>query len=202
VEPRGAARKPYIDAAIADANTYLAEGAFASASDRLSQFQADAKDDPRLVILNHRIADAEMAKKRADDQVADANKPQPPPSPDPASLATTGDAGTPPNTPALADAELAYRVSSIAAVKAQLRDPDSARFDSVVAYGKAGGYHYYCGIVNAKNGFGGYSGGQMFFVLPQVGAQIDSGTRSFKKTWKELCSDTSQAQVVDFNSPN
>jgi len=58
-----------------------------------------------------------------------------------------------------------------AAVRAQLRDLDSARFSSVqvvdfpssdnVPAGKA-----VCGQVNAKNGFGGYVGDRRFYYLP------------------------------------
>lgn len=49
------------------------------------------------------------------------------------------------------------------AVKEQLRDPDSARFDwpnGFVRYMPANGVETWatCGTVNAKNGYGGYTG--------------------------------------------
>jgi hypothetical protein len=47
----------------------------------------------------------------------------------------------------------------IEAVKAQLKDPDSAQFKGIVQSGPS----TYCGWVNAKNGFGGYSGFQLFY---------------------------------------
>ena len=45
------------------------------------------------------------------------------------------------------------------AVKAELRDPDSAQFSDVVS--EAG---VACGFVNAKNGYGGFSGKMAFVV--------------------------------------
>jgi hypothetical protein len=48
----------------------------------------------------------------------------------------------------------------IDAVKAQLKDPDSAKFRGLKPMGDKGGI---CGWVNAKNGYGGYSGYQVFF---------------------------------------
>lgn len=46
----------------------------------------------------------------------------------------------------------------IETVKAQLKDPDSAQFKGV----KETSPGYWCGWVNAKNGFGGYTGFQPF----------------------------------------
>jgi hypothetical protein len=46
-------------------------------------------------------------------------------------------------------------------VRAQLKDPHSAQFKGVRTMGDKGGY---CGWVNAKNSFGGYSGFSVFFV--------------------------------------
>ncbi|MGN6057373.1 MAG: hypothetical protein ACTHOI_02165 [Sphingomicrobium sp.] len=47
----------------------------------------------------------------------------------------------------------------IAAVKANLNDPDSAKFRDI----KKTGPDSYCGWVNAKNGYGGYAGDQLFY---------------------------------------
>ena len=49
--------------------------------------------------------------------------------------------------------------SVVEAVKAKLKDPDSAKFKDV----KATGPDSYCGWVNAKNSFGGYTGFQLFY---------------------------------------
>lgn len=47
------------------------------------------------------------------------------------------------------------------AVRARLRDPDSARFDNVKTFAKAGKV-VVCGRVNSRNGYGGMSGQQRF----------------------------------------
>jgi hypothetical protein len=48
-----------------------------------------------------------------------------------------------------------------AAVKARLKDPESARFGEQWVGGKDG--TVFCGKVNAKNGFGGYTGEELYF---------------------------------------
>jgi hypothetical protein len=50
--------------------------------------------------------------------------------------------------------------NAIAAVKAQLRDPDSAQFKGLRIKPDGAG----CGWVNARNGYGGYTGFSVFFV--------------------------------------
>lgn len=46
-------------------------------------------------------------------------------------------------------------------VKTELRDPSSAQFEHL----NYKGGDFYCGYVNAKNGFGGYGGKKMFLVM-------------------------------------
>lgn len=53
-------------------------------------------------------------------------------------------------------------------VRAQLRDPDSARFHAVQVYRGTGGA---CGYVNAKNGLGGYAG-PTHFVIDRAGTVL------------------------------
>lgn len=51
------------------------------------------------------------------------------------------------------------------AVKATLKDPDSAQFKHTkLVLSSDGVVDPYCGMVNAKNSFGGYSGYSVFFV--------------------------------------
>ncbi|MCL4678886.1 MAG: hypothetical protein KJ017_09900 [Alphaproteobacteria bacterium] len=51
-------------------------------------------------------------------------------------------------------------------VKNNLKDPDSAKFKwEKFIYSGDPTFGSYCGHVNAKNGFGGYTGDQMFSVL-------------------------------------
>ncbi len=54
---------------------------------------------------------------------------------------------------------------------ASLKDPDSAKFGDKMARGRAqAGWTLTCGMVNAKNGFGGYSGMEPFAVQTEGGA--------------------------------
>lgn len=56
-------------------------------------------------------------------------------------------------------------------VLATLKDPDSARFDHIMAaQATSDGMLTVCGLVNAKNGFGGYSGN-----MPFVGFLVEKG---------------------------
>lgn len=51
------------------------------------------------------------------------------------------------------------------AVKSTLKDPDSAQFKHAkLVLSEDGVVDPYCGMVNAKNSFGGYSGYSVFFV--------------------------------------
>lgn len=56
-----------------------------------------------------------------------------------------------------------------AGVKRSLKDPDSAIFGETAAGLAPEGYHVICGWVNARNGFGGYTGQQMYYGLLQSG---------------------------------
>lgn len=57
--------------------------------------------------------------------------------------------------------------SAKAAVIGRLKDPESARFASIVGIGDPEGTGKYavCGTVNAKNSYGGYTGSRMFAVI-------------------------------------
>ncbi|MBZ9757843.1 hypothetical protein LB524_21385 [Mesorhizobium sp. ESP6-5] len=53
-----------------------------------------------------------------------------------------------------------------AGVQSRLKDPNSAMFSSIVATSTQGGKLItICGLVNAKNSFGGYTGSQVFHTL-------------------------------------
>lgn len=56
-----------------------------------------------------------------------------------------------------------------AAVSATLKDPDSAKFSDVEAHPHPDGKITVCGVVNARNGFGGYAG-PSHFVVATIGA--------------------------------
>ena len=52
-------------------------------------------------------------------------------------------------------------------VKSTLKDPDSAKFESLFKQsGESDGY--VCGYVNAKNSYGGYTGKKQFYVYVDV----------------------------------
>jgi len=72
-------------------------------------------------------------------------------------------------------------------VRALLRDADSAKFNIVAVKGYA-----VCGLVNARNGFGGYTGPVRFIAYPKA-AVIDEGDSIFKALfagwWAEVCAD-------------
>jgi hypothetical protein len=83
-----------------------------------------------------------------------------------------------------------FQVASKMKLEAQLRDPDSATYDDVRAHliskpGEDANYAF-CGYVNAKNGFGGYSGKQRFVANPLI-VVLEQGTRDFEKIWTMAC---------------
>lgn len=80
------------------------------------------------------------------------------------------------------------------AVKEQLRDPDSARFGEMWAHNdrKFAGKPVtaVCGSVNAKNGYGGYTGDRNFvFVEKPLIVLIDNdiNNSAFVRAWNALC---------------
>jgi hypothetical protein len=97
---------------------------------------------------------------------------------------------TPPPKPSLGfPAELAQMV-----VLKQLRDPSSAVFGKTSVYGdrklKGQSVVVACGSVNAKNGFGGYTGSQKFLVLKEgykVFFDNAEDNSVFSALWNGLC---------------
>lgn len=70
---------------------------------------------------------------------------------------------------------------------AQLRDPGSAQFSDVRVSYKAGG-PVVCGLVNAKNAFGGYTGSRRFIGAGQtMGVFLDGESDDFPALWNMLC---------------
>ena len=65
-------------------------------------------------------------------------------------------------------------------IKALLKDPDSAQITHLGAY---------CGLVNAKNSFGGYTGNSRWLATDK-GAVIENRANhhEFVKIWKGICS--------------
>lgn len=74
-----------------------------------------------------------------------------------------------------------------AGVRARLKDPSSATFDTVFAKPAAGG-KLVCGLVNAKNALGGYTGARPFVGL------MESGSGTFRP--QQLAQDDKSSQSV------
>lgn len=90
-----------------------------------------------------------------------------------------------PRTPSDAD----YRVAAELAVRQQLRDPESAEFRDVRVR-HTNGSTAVCGQVNAKNGFGGYTGYTDFIVLGAIPMTRSSeNARAFAKLWTRFCTE-------------
>ena len=72
-----------------------------------------------------------------------------------------------------------------ATVKGQLRDPDSAKFSNVRVSSKMG-VTIVCGLVNSKNGFGGYNG-NMRFMSAGGRVTFDQDDPNFAGYWQKAC---------------
>lgn len=80
------------------------------------------------------------------------------------------------------------------AVRQQLRDPESARFSGVYVHRGPSGAAV-CGRVNAKNGFGGYTGDSDFFVIGSAAVlETDENRRQFTGLYKAACTDAPVAK--------
>lgn len=75
------------------------------------------------------------------------------------------------------------------AIKAKLRDPDSAQFRNV-AFHSSGGVPVACGEVNANNGFGGKAGYERFIAAGTSLAVLESEMTSSSEldtVWNRFC---------------
>lgn len=81
------------------------------------------------------------------------------------------------------------------AVKGKLRDPDSARFGrAFMTCGEKFAKQpmtFICGYVNAKNGFGGYTGDQPYMIIVDLGLVEASASA---KDWNRYCAGTRMNQ--------
>lgn len=72
-------------------------------------------------------------------------------------------------------------------VRSHLRDPGSAQFSNL-RHGDLDGIASVCGLVNARNGFGGYEGGRRFIVAGDavlIAGEIDG--EAFNGLWLSAC---------------
>lgn len=68
------------------------------------------------------------------------------------------------------DADTSYVAQSIDYMKSRLKDPESARISGVytVKTDYTGDAVNVCGLVNAKNSYGGYTGSKLFAARPNI----------------------------------
>lgn len=72
-------------------------------------------------------------------------------------------------------------------IEGQLVDPESARYRDVYLISMPGtGGVLFCGLVNAKNGMGGYTGYRRFIAVPGAQAWTED-TEGFAATWNDIC---------------
>lgn len=81
-----------------------------------------------------------------------------------------------------------------AAVLSELRDPSSAVFEQVELLSNG----VVCGYVNARNGFGGYTGSQPFMFGDPVGGLVmqERGGARFLRLWRTKCVEQSKADIA------
>lgn len=72
-------------------------------------------------------------------------------------------------------------------IKSKLKDPSSAQFNGVFI-SRAIGAPIVCGQVNAKNGFGGYTGFQRFISGGTIQViETEMAVGEMDKTWSQVC---------------
>lgn len=97
-------------------------------------------------------------------------------------------ANTKTSEPSQEDMMIRYEVAAKQAMKDSLKDPGSAKYKDVTAHAlkdKPGAY-VFCGLVNSKNGFGGYTGFQRFVAGPGI-AVTEEIVSDFPVLWNQLC---------------
>lgn len=97
---------------------------------------------------------------------------------------TGSDAPTPP----VAQQNDLWMQKAQESVREQLKDAGSAEFRNV-AIRDYKGAPFVCGEVNAKNGFGGYSGYQQFIFAGSMGTLLSEHMKpgEMTKAWSEFC---------------
>ena len=87
----------------------------------------------------------------------------------------------------LSGKEVAYARNNIDGLAVRLNDPKSAVFEDVFVSRKAGP-PVVCGLVNAKNSFGGYAGRERFVVAGDLSVfESEMGLGEMQKLWRQVC---------------
>jgi len=82
--------------------------------------------------------------------------------------------------------EIAWNRVGQDAIRAKLRDPESAEF-SEVRFSEKGGTKVTCGFVNSRNGFGGMGGPQRFVAAGDVLSFLEEEVQDFDEVWNRYC---------------
>ena len=90
-----------------------------------------------------------------------------------------------------------YQVMSKNKLEESLRDPGSAKYEDVAAHRVSSGGYVFCGKINAKNGFGGYTGFERFIASPVI-VGTEGTVDGFDDVWTEFCTSSSRVQSVWF----
>lgn len=97
------------------------------------------------------------------------------------------------NAAAAEHTDFSAKVSAEEVIRSLLKDPEAATFGA--EYVRDIKAPVVCGYVNAKNGFGGYSGATPFVVIGEGGViEDDSNARRFARGWNKACVDKKTAR--------
>jgi len=77
-----------------------------------------------------------------------------------------------------------------------LMDPEAAKYKDVHAYAVNGAY-VFCGQINGKNGYGGYTGYERF-IASSVIVGTEGNVTGFNKVWRQFCSPSKDAGPYAF----
>jgi hypothetical protein len=84
--------------------------------------------------------------------------------------------------------ELAWIEKGKDAVRAKLKDPESAQFRNVFFHRGADNIPMACGEVNGKNSFGGYEGFQRFVSAGKSKLTfLENDVSDFSSVWGKMC---------------
>lgn len=88
------------------------------------------------------------------------------------------------------------QVAAKTVLESMLKDPSTAEYQNVYAVPEPNGLFAFCGEVNAKNGFGGFTGYLRFIATP-VGAFLGDAP-DFDQTWSSECEGAGAKSPVSF----
>ena len=83
------------------------------------------------------------------------------------------------------------------ALEAKLKDSDSVKYKDVAAYRvpSMGPGYAFCGKVNSRNSFGGYTGFERF-VGASDAAFLESEVSDFDSVWEQMCNPTLKGPAI------